>query len=95
MEDKGFTAIELTLQNVRRRISYSLLLLGLLVLLIGEAKAASGDSIITSGQVGESPINKSYNEIIVISKEEIELFNFQTLNEVLQYRLTITMYTWV
>jgi len=87
LEDKGFTAIELTLQNVRKRISYSLLLLGLLVLFIGEVKAASGDSIIASGQVGESPINESYNEVIVISKEDIELFNFQTLNEVLQYRL--------
>lgn len=43
--------------------------------------------MVSSGQTGMIPRTQSFNNIQVITADEIDLFNFQTISEVLQYSL--------
>jgi outer membrane receptor for ferrienterochelin and colicins len=76
------------------------LILGLCSLLIfcsGAIVTAQTDSInmmVASGQTGMVKRSESVHNIQVISAEEIDLFNFQTITEVLQYSLNnFSIYT--
>lgn len=63
------------------------LLLFLNISIVVNAQYDSINTLVSTGQTGTIPRTNSFNNIQVISAEEIDVFNFLTLNEVLQYSL--------
>ncbi len=58
-----------------------------MVISISMAQLDSVNSMISTGQTPQINQSESFQNIRVISKEEIQQFNFETVNEVLQYSL--------
>lgn len=62
------------------------ILFGLLTSTV-HAQTDSVNLVVSTGQTGNIPRLSSFNNIQVITADEIDLFNFQTISEVLQYSL--------
>lgn len=48
-------------------------------------QTAPSSELVSTGQTGTIPVRSSFHNVRILTTEEIELLNFQTLNDVLQY----------